>query len=33
MAIHQRGKELLHILVLQGYNMWKQNIPDAFRIK
>ena len=33
MVIHHRGKELLNILVLQGHNMWKQNIPDAFRIK
>lgn len=33
MVIHHRGKELLSILVLQGYNMWKQSIPDAFKIK
>jgi phosphoribosylformylglycinamidine synthase II len=31
MIIHHLGKELLNISVLLGYNLWKQNIPDAFR--
>jgi phosphoribosylformylglycinamidine synthase II len=33
MVIHHLGKELLNIPVLQGYNTWKQSIPDAFRMK
>ncbi len=33
MVIHHKGKELLNIPVLHGYKIWKQNIPDAFRIK
>jgi len=33
MAIQHSGKELLNISVLQGYNLWKQNIPDTFRMK
>lgn len=33
LVIHHKGKELLNIPVLHGYKIWKQNIPDAFRIK
>jgi phosphoribosylformylglycinamidine synthase II len=33
LAIHHKGKELLNIPILRGYNLWKQNIPDAFRMK
>jgi phosphoribosylformylglycinamidine synthase len=33
MIIQHRGKELLNMPVLHAYNIWKQNIPDAFRIK
>jgi phosphoribosylformylglycinamidine synthase II len=33
MVIRHKGKELLNISVHQGYNIWKQNIPDAFKTK
>jgi phosphoribosylformylglycinamidine synthase II len=33
MVIHHKGNELLNIPVLRGYNIWKQNIPESFRIK
>jgi phosphoribosylformylglycinamidine synthase len=31
MVFHHKGKELFNISVLQGYNIWKQSIPDAFK--
>ncbi len=33
MVIRHKGKELLNFPVLRGYDIWKKNIPDAFRIK
>jgi phosphoribosylformylglycinamidine synthase II len=33
MVIEHLGKELIKIPVLQAYNIWKQGIPDAFRMK
>ncbi len=33
MVITHQKKELLNFPVLEGYNIWKQNIPDTFRIK
>jgi len=33
MVIRHRGKELINIQVHKAYNIWKQSIPDAFRMK
>jgi phosphoribosylformylglycinamidine synthase II len=33
MIIHHKGTEILNIPVLRGYNIWKHNIPDVFKIK
>jgi phosphoribosylformylglycinamidine synthase len=33
MVIKHKGKEILNIPVLQGFNIWKQAIPEAFKIR
>lgn len=33
MVIHHKGKKILDIPVLRGYNIWKQNIPNVFKIQ
>ncbi len=33
LIIHHIGKEILNMPVLRGYNIWKENIPNVFKIK